>query len=78
MAATIKMVAAAEKLAERFGLEGDIMARVRTQRGDPQVRQMQQREAVAELLEALLEKTKPEAEPKIKPTLRASSKKASD
>lgn len=75
MTATNRMVAAAEILAERFGLDAE-MDRVRTQKGDPAVRQMLQREAVADLLEQLVKQTEPMPviEPKAKSTGRGKSK----
>jgi dsRNA-specific ribonuclease len=53
MAATRRMVAAAEALARHFGLDAEVLERVQTQKGEPQLRQMLQREAVADLLEAI-------------------------
>lgn len=52
--ATNRLVAAAEKLAELQGLDPAVLERVKTQRGEPPVRMMLQREAVADLAEALV------------------------
>lgn len=53
-AATNRLVAAAETLAELQGLDPAVLERVKTQRGEPPVRMMLQREAVADLAEALV------------------------
>ena len=56
MMATTKMVAAAEKLAGLFDLDPNLVTGIQTQRGDPPVRAMLQREAVANFLETLVKK----------------------
>lgn len=57
MNANTRLVAATETLAKRFELSAGFVEEVQTQSGDPQIRAMKQREAVANLLEALVEKT---------------------
>lgn len=57
MNANTRLVVATETLAKRFELSAGFVEEVQTQSGDPQVRAMKQREAVANLLEALVEKT---------------------
>jgi len=61
-AATKRIVAATEALVAHFGLDEAVLANVRTQRGTPPVRAMMQREAVAELLDAMVEKVTDEPE----------------
>ncbi len=53
--ATNRMLAASTVLVEALDLDPAILDALRTQRGDPRVRQMKQHEAVADLLEALVE-----------------------
>lgn len=46
-----RMLAAAAELAKRLGTQPKLLERLRVQRGDPAVRAMQEREAIADLLE---------------------------
>lgn len=55
-----RLVAAAAKLAERYSLPGELVQAVQVQRGDPATRAMYQREAVVDLLEALITATEPQ------------------
>lgn len=52
-----RMLAAAEKLASEFGLDANMITALRVQSGDPDVRRMLEREAVADVLEALAQTT---------------------
>lgn len=58
--AQARIVMAAETLAERFGLDMSLVEGLRVQRGDPATRAMLQREAVADLLESVVNLTEPE------------------
>lgn len=58
--AQARIVTAAERLAERFGLDMTMVNDLRVQRGDPATRAMLQREAVAVLLESVVNLTEPE------------------
>ena len=57
MNANTRLVAATEILAARFALSPGYVDEVQRQSGDPQTRMMKQREAVANLLDALVQKT---------------------
>ena len=49
-----RLVAAAEKLAKELALPAELVKAVQVQRGEPEVRAMLQREALADLLEAVV------------------------
>lgn len=51
-----RILAAAAGLAERLGMPPRLMENLQVQRGDPATRAMQEREAVADLLEAVVER----------------------
>jgi hypothetical protein len=55
--AQIRILAAASTLAERFGLSQELLQNIQVQRGDPAVRAMLEREAIADLLETLVDVT---------------------
>lgn len=52
-----RILRAATELADRLGVAPTVLEQLKTQRGDPAVRAMQQREAIADLLEALVERS---------------------
>jgi hypothetical protein len=49
-----RMLVAAETLAREFGLSDDLLVGLRVQTGDPEVRRMQEREAMAAVLDAVV------------------------
>lgn len=58
-----RILAAAEKLAQRLGTQPELLQRLRVQRGDPAVRAMQEREAIADLLEETVKRVDALARP---------------
>ena len=48
-----RMLAASEALAHHYGLDDTLLTGLRVQSGDPDVRRMQEREAIADVLEAV-------------------------
>ncbi len=55
--AQTRILAAATTLARRFGLSPELLQNIQVQRGDPAVRAMLEREAIADLLETLVDAT---------------------
>lgn len=62
-----RILAAAEILADRFDLDLELPNRIQVQRGDPATRAMLEREAIADLLEAILEASEVIEEPDLDP-----------
>lgn len=58
-----RMLAAAAELAKRLGAQPKLLERLRVQRGDPAVRAMQEREAIADLLEETVKRIDALAQP---------------
>lgn len=64
-----RILAAATTLAERFGLSSELLQNIQVQRGDPAVRAMLEREAIADLLDTLVDVTEITILPMVDPDL---------